>query len=31
MEPMLINQCLARLTRVRTEQLRKLIQFIGTQ
>jgi len=31
MEPMLVNQCLARLTRDRTRQLRDLIQQMGTQ
>jgi uncharacterized protein YecT (DUF1311 family) len=31
MEPMLVNQCLARVTRERTGQLRKLLQDMGTQ
>ncbi|MCB1464846.1 MAG: DUF1311 domain-containing protein [Nitratireductor sp.] len=31
MEPMLVNQCLARLTEERTMQLRQLIQEMGTQ
>ena len=31
MEPMLVNQCLARLTGERTKQLRQLIQDMGNQ
>lgn len=31
MQPLLVNQCLARLTGERTTQLRKLVQEMGTQ
>jgi uncharacterized protein YecT (DUF1311 family) len=31
MEPMLVNMCLARMTKERTKQLRELMQEMGTQ